>query len=160
MRNKAAERAKVNYNNSTGSSSSSGNGSTNNPTSSASPSHHSPISPTSSSGGGNQPSVVTGVGGSGLESILRPSYSINGILGIHQPDANANNINKRKREDEGKEIFILKNSNVQMFANCSQKMQLKMTIIYWLKCWAVQMLDVSLVLSYLVWLFSMLLLNI
>lgn len=42
------------------------------------------------------------------ESILqRPSYSINGILGIpppaqvqQQPDANANNINKRKRDDE------------------------------------------------------------
>lgn len=35
------------------------------------------------------------------ESILhRPSYSINGILGIPQPDANANNINKRKRDDE------------------------------------------------------------
>jgi len=31
----------------------------------------------------------------------RPSYSINGILGIPQQDANAN-INKRKRDDEGK----------------------------------------------------------
>jgi hypothetical protein len=30
----------------------------------------------------------------------RPSYSINGILGIPQQDANAN-INKRKRDDEG-----------------------------------------------------------
>jgi hypothetical protein len=32
--------------------------------------------------------------------LNRPSYSINGILGIPQQDANAN-INKRKREDEG-----------------------------------------------------------
>jgi hypothetical protein len=32
--------------------------------------------------------------------LNRPSYSINGILGIPQQDANAN-INKRKRDDEG-----------------------------------------------------------
>jgi hypothetical protein len=38
----------------------------------------------------------------GHDNVLnRPSYSINGILGIPQQDANAN-INKRKREDEGK----------------------------------------------------------
>ena len=30
-----------------------------------------------------------------------PAYSINGILGIHQPDANAN-LHKRKRDEEGK----------------------------------------------------------
>jgi hypothetical protein len=39
---------------------------------------------------------------SGLTMVLdgqRPSYSINGILGIPQQDANAN-INKRKRDDE------------------------------------------------------------
>lgn len=39
---------------------------------------------------------------SGLTMVLegqRPSYSINGILGIPQSDANAN-INKRKRDDE------------------------------------------------------------
>jgi hypothetical protein len=38
------------------------------------------------------------------EAILqqRPSYSINGILGIPQPaDANANSINKRKRDENG-----------------------------------------------------------
>jgi hypothetical protein len=29
-----------------------------------------------------------------------PAYSINGILGIHQPDANAN-LHKRKRDEEG-----------------------------------------------------------
>ena len=39
-------------------------------------------------------------------SLLRPSYSINGILGIHQqPDANAN-IQSRKREAEGKGISL------------------------------------------------------
>ena len=44
-----------------------------------------------------------------VESSLlhRPSYSINGILGIPQPDANANNIAgiKRKREDGGEYIL-------------------------------------------------------
>jgi len=36
--------------------------------------------------------------GSDISALQRPSYSISGILGIPQPDANAN-INKRKRDD-------------------------------------------------------------
>ena len=47
---------------------------------------------------------------SGLhESQLRhaPTYSINGILGIHQADAN-DNLMKRKREDEGKKRELIK----------------------------------------------------
>ena len=47
---------------------------------------------------------------SGLhESHLRhaPTYSINGILGIHQADAN-DNLMKRKREDEGKKRELIK----------------------------------------------------
>ena len=43
---------------------------------------------------------------SGLhDSHLRhtPTYSINGILGIHQADAN-DNLMKRKRDDEGEQI--------------------------------------------------------
>ena len=39
--------------------------------------------------------------GSDISALQRPSYSISGILGIPQPDANAN-INKRKRDDNGK----------------------------------------------------------
>ena len=38
--------------------------------------------------------------GSDISALQRPSYSISGILGIPQPDANAN-INKRKRDDNG-----------------------------------------------------------
>ncbi len=41
-------------------------------------------------------------------SFQRPSYSINGILGIPQPaDANANNINKRKREEDGERSYTI-----------------------------------------------------
>ena len=67
----------------------------------------------SPSGGGGQISgpmgvpLPTGANHQGhVESSLlhRPSYSINGILGIPQPDANANSIAgiKRKRDDGGK----------------------------------------------------------
>ena len=46
-----------------------------------------------------------------VESSLlhRPSYSINGILGIPQPDANANSIAgiKRKREDGGNHFILM-----------------------------------------------------
>jgi hypothetical protein len=45
--------------------------------------------------------VTSGLTGSSMIHDNRPSYSINGILGIPQQDANAN-INKRKRDDEGK----------------------------------------------------------
>ncbi|XP_040578194.1 uncharacterized protein sv isoform X1 [Lepeophtheirus salmonis] len=69
VRNKAAERAKVNY----------GHGS-------------------SSQHNLHQQSMNTLSTDSSI--LQRPSYSINGILGLHQADANANNINKRKREDE------------------------------------------------------------
>ena len=65
----------------------------------------------SPSGGGGQlggPMGVPLTGGSHqghVESSLlhRPSYSINGILGIPQPDANANSIAgiKRKRDEGG-----------------------------------------------------------
>ena len=67
----------------------------------------------SPSGGGGQISgpmgvpLPTGANHQGhVESSLlhRPSYSINGILGIPQPDANANSIAgiKRKRDEGGK----------------------------------------------------------
>ena len=48
------------------------------------------------------------------ESHLRhtPTYSINGILGIHQADAN-DNLMKRKREDEGKRVFYLSRHSVR-----------------------------------------------
>jgi len=45
---------------------------------------------------------------SGLSMALegqRPSYSINGILGLPQPDANAN-INKRKRDEDKDDLEI------------------------------------------------------
>jgi hypothetical protein len=48
--------------------------------------------------------VPVGVLGSDISALQRPSYSINGILGIPQADANAN-INKRKRDDDGKKTF-------------------------------------------------------
>ena len=57
-------------------------------------------------GGYGSPSPTPGHIHSGLhDSHLRhtPTYSINGILGIHQADAN-DNLMKRKRDDEGKEI--------------------------------------------------------
>ena len=120
MRNKAAERAKVNYN-------------MNAPSSQPQQQQQGPGSPdgghhggslhvsvsqtnslvnnvmTPASGGqlGGPMGVALPAGGSHpghVESSLlhRPSYSINGILGIPQPDANANSIAgvKRKR-DEG-----------------------------------------------------------
>ena len=121
VRNKAAERAKVSYNMNT----SGGNNQQQ---------QQGPGSPDGSQGGnlsasqtnslvnnvmsqssGGQLSGPMGVPlGSGggahqghVESSLlhRPSYSINGILGIPQPDANANSIAgiKRKREDGGKD---------------------------------------------------------
>ena len=125
VRNKAAERAKVSYNMNT----SGGNNQQQ---------QQGPGSPDGSQGGnlsasqtnslvnnvmsqssGGQLSGPMGVPlGSGggahqghVESSLlhRPSYSINGILGIPQPDANANSIAgiKRKREDGGKDNFQL-----------------------------------------------------
>jgi hypothetical protein len=45
-----------------------------------------------------QQQLSMGIHGSDISALQRPSYSINGILGIPQPDANAN-INKRKRDD-------------------------------------------------------------
>ena len=95
MRNKAAERAKVSYN----------SGSTGN---SSSPLQTQGQQPVSSSGGGFNSAAISAISAAAAaESILqRPSYSINGILGLQsqqnqqQPDANANNINKRKRDDE------------------------------------------------------------
>lgn len=47
-----------------------------------------------------QQQLSMGIHGSDISALQRPSYSINGILGIPQPDANAN-INKRKRDDNG-----------------------------------------------------------
>ena len=38
-------------------------------------------------------------------SLRHPTYSINGILGIHQSDANAN-LQKRKRDDEGECVLL------------------------------------------------------
>ena len=57
--------------------------------------------------GGNSP--TSGLHGGLHESHLRhtPTYSINGILGIHHADAN-DNLMKRKREEEGKKQVGLK----------------------------------------------------
>ena len=38
--------------------------------------------------------------------MRHPTYSINGILGIQQADAN-DNLMKRKRDDEGKKRYII-----------------------------------------------------
>ena len=60
-------------------------------------------------GGYGSPSPTPGHIHSGLhESHLRhtPTYSINGILGIHQADAN-DNLMKRKRDDEGEQIQLI-----------------------------------------------------
>jgi len=83
VRNKAAERAK---------------GGSSGPGSAIVCGAPSPVSQTiSAAGAGMTQSSM------GHENVLnRPSYSINGILGIPQQDANAN-INKRKRDDEGNE---------------------------------------------------------
>ena len=53
--------------------------------------------------GGNSP--TSGLHGGLHESHLRhtPTYSINGILGIHHADAN-DNLMRRKREEEGKQV--------------------------------------------------------
>ena len=72
----------------------------------------------SSPGSGSEvsPGAVSGLTGLGGHEAVsghtaaslrgHPSYSINGILGIHQqPDANAN-IQSRKREAEGKDISL------------------------------------------------------
>ena len=53
-----------------------------------------------------QQQQLLGIHGSDISALQRPSYSINGILGIPQPDANAN-INKRKRDDNGM-YFVLR----------------------------------------------------
>ena len=54
------------------------------------------------SGGCTSPDLAPGLTHEGHTSLRHPSYSINGILGIHQQqDANAN-IQSRKREAEGK----------------------------------------------------------
>ena len=92
MRNKAAEKAKGSH----------AGGS------------HSPVVSQSGNGGNGGTGTTTGsmgqqpaplpMHGTDLSALQRPSYSINGILGIPQPDANAN-INKRKREDDGKTYF-------------------------------------------------------
>ena len=120
VRNKAAERAKVNYTSSQQPTSESPvsqssttpnpNNSTNNVMSnSTGGSQGGPPAPGSNnpppplvSGGGPPPPMPPHGPPHPESSLLRPSYSINGILGIPQPDANANNINKRKREDDGK----------------------------------------------------------
>ena len=78
VRNKAAERAK---------------GSSSGPGSNSICGASSPVSQTISA-------ASVGMTQSSMVLDNRPSYSINGILGIPQQDANAN-INKRKREDEG-----------------------------------------------------------
>ena len=101
VRNKAAERAKVNYTSqqqtsespSAVSQSSGGSGANN-------------VMSTAAAGGSQQQqqqqlAAAAHMGHPHESSLLRPSYSINGILGIPQPDANANNINKRKRDEEG-----------------------------------------------------------
>ncbi len=86
MRNKAAEKAKGSH---SPTPVSQGNNSGNNQTQSIQPS------------GGPNPNLMALGQGSDISALNRPSYSINGILGIPQADANAN-INKRKRGDEGK----------------------------------------------------------
>ena len=93
----------MNYNSSTGNGGSlSGTGSGSANSSGSNP----PPSPPSlaSTAGGQQQQQQQHPGGTPShfsDALLqRPSYSINGILGIPQPDANANSINnKRKRED-------------------------------------------------------------
>merc|ERR1719433_902367 len=54
---------------------------------------------TNTTGSMGQPGGPLPMHGTDLSALQRPSYSINGILGIPQPDANAN-INKRKRDDD------------------------------------------------------------
>ena len=127
VRNKAAERAKVSYNMNTSGGNNQqqqqqGPGS---PDGSQSGGLHVSASQTNSlvnnvmspaSGGqlSGPMGVPLGSGGAHqghVESSLlhRPSYSINGILGIPQPDANANSIAgiKRKREDGGNHDILM-----------------------------------------------------
>ncbi len=52
-----------------------------------------------------------------------PAYSINGILGIHQPDANAN-LHKRKRDEEGDlpkivALGVTKRCRLSWLTNCA-----------------------------------------
>ena len=119
VRNKAAERAKVNYTSSqqqqqqssespvsqSSGGSGGGGGSSNNVMSGGGSQQQQPPQ----QGAGGQPPPPPLVSGGPPPpppmnphdtSLLRPSYSINGILGIPQPDANAN-INKRKRDEDG-----------------------------------------------------------
>ena len=105
MRNKAAEKAKSSGSHNPVPSSQSGNGGANS-------AGGAPGVNTTGSMGQQQPLPMHGTD---LSALQRPSYSINGILGIPQPDANAN-INKRKREDDGKQYFgaiLLCNTSVQ-----------------------------------------------
>ena len=122
VRNKAAERAKVSYNMNTPTpqqQQQQGPGSPEVGSGQGSSSLHVSASQTNSlvnnvmspsggqlSGGMGLPLHTGGGNHQGhVESSLlhRPSYSINGILGIPQPDANANSIAgiKRKREEGG-----------------------------------------------------------
>ena len=90
VRNKAAEKAK-------------GSVGSHSPPPSSQPSQNTPTGQTGSGMGGGtpNPNLMGLAPGSDISGLNRPSYSINGILGIPQADANAN-INKRKRGDEGK----------------------------------------------------------
>ena len=92
MRNKAAEKAKG-----TGPSSNS----CSSPVVSQSGNGGNGAPGTNTTGSMGQPGGPLPMHGTDLSALQRPSYSINGILGIPQPDANAN-INKRKRDDDGK----------------------------------------------------------
>ena len=56
--------------------------------------------------------------GTDISALQRPSYSISGILGIPQPDANAN-INKRKRDDNGKWMLAVL-GNFEDFLNSKE----------------------------------------
>lgn len=101
MRNKAAEKAKTSGAGGCGGGSSVGGGQ-NSPTSQASASGGNGggggVGSPGSMAGQSSAALQMGLHGSDISALQRPSYSINGILGIPQPDANAN-INKRKRDD-------------------------------------------------------------
>lgn len=98
MRNKAAEKAKTSC--AGGSSGPSVGGGQNSPTSQASATggNGGGVGSPGSMAGQAASALQMGIHGSDISALQRPSYSINGILGIPQPDANAN-INKRKRDD-------------------------------------------------------------
>ena len=101
VRNKAAERAKTSYNSST---MSSGGGGSPPPSSAQEQQQQVPPPPPSAHpppvGGGLSPGSQFSAVSEALLQQRQPSYSINGILGLQQADANAN-INKRKRDDSG-----------------------------------------------------------